>query len=459
MYTEDDEKVKVKGKNSNNDYNDFYTAFSGPEKKEEKEVKKEAKKKSKKEEKKIEKTEEDYSDFYGLDDEVDEPTPITTNKNRGNNKNNNNNLTKIGLILLLLIVFVVVLILILGNRVRGDIEITNNDISLKSGESEYISYKVVGTDKEVKSTFTSSNPDVATVSENGEIKAVAGGEATISINYTIEGKTRKKDIIVKVIGPEVKHEITLNLSASETKWTNKDVTISVDAKTDSEISSLKYAINCTGNCDYKDVSGNKIVISNNGITKIKVVAKDKNNQEATKEIEVKIDKQAPTVEYSGSNNIVSNNDVEVCVTCNDDISGCKQNKVCKKFTSSKTNQVIAVSDNAGNTVNSPSFNITINRSKLSCSLKVSSDGTVSATLGGTASYYGFSSNYSGNNELSKKIDINVSKDGERGAKVIQYYIKDKNGNVANCHITVIKTCKCTNSTGENCPATCTFTSS
>ena len=53
MYTEDDEKVKVKGKNSNNDYNDFYTAFNGPEKKE---VKNDPKKKTKKEKKIVVKT-------------------------------------------------------------------------------------------------------------------------------------------------------------------------------------------------------------------------------------------------------------------------------------------------------------------------------------------------------------------------------------------------------------------
>lgn len=436
MYTEDDEKVKVKGKNSNNDYNDFYTAFNGPEKKE---VKNDPKKKTKKEKKIVVKTEEDYSDFYGIDDE--EPSVVTTNSNDGNNKKS---IIKIGLILLLLIIFIVLLILLLGNKSRGDIEIANSNISLKAGESDYISYKIVGTDKQVTSTFTSSNTNVATVSENGEIKAIGNGEATISIHYTIEGKTREKNIIVKVIGPEIKHEITLNLSANTTNWTNKDVTITVDAKTDSEISSLKYAINCTGSCDYKDVSGNKIVISNNGTTKVKVVAKDKNNQEATREIEIKIDKQAPTVEYSGSNNIVSDNDVEVCVTCNDEISGCKQNKVCKKYAASKSNQVITVYDNAGNSVNSPSFNVTINRSKMTCSLKVSNDGTVSATLGESASYYGFSSSYNGNNELSKKIDINVSKKGDKGAKVVQYYVKDKNGNVGNCHITVIKECSADN---------------
>ena len=49
------------------------------------------------------------------------------------------------------------------------------------------SYKVVGTDKQVTSTFTSSNTNVVTVSENGEIKAVGNGEAIIVVHYTIDG--------------------------------------------------------------------------------------------------------------------------------------------------------------------------------------------------------------------------------------------------------------------------------
>lgn len=430
MYTEDDEKVKVKGKNSNGDYNDFYTSFNETT---QKDVKKNSKKNSKKVEPKVVKEEEDYSDFYGLDEEVEEPSAPSNN---GNKKN----ILKLIIVIILLIVFAVLLWLLLGNKSSGDILLTTNDITLKAGDSEYISYKVVGTDKQVTSTFTSYNTNVVTVSENGEIKAVGNGEAIIVVHYTIDGKTREKEITVKVNGPEIKHEITLDLSASTTNWTNKDVTINVDAKTDSEIASLKYAVNCTSDCKYNDVSNNKIVISNNGIMKVKVIAKDKNNQEVTKEIEVKIDKEAPTATYNGNNNVVSNGDVEVCATCNDTVSGCKQSKVCKKYTESKTNQVITVSDNAGNTSNSTSFSVTINRSKVTCSLKVSTDGTVSATLGSSATYYGFSSNYSGSNELSRKIAINVSKKGEKGAKVVHYYVKDKNGNVGNCHITVIKEC-------------------
>lgn len=269
MYTEDDEKVKVKGKNSNGDYNDFYTSFNKLNKKDTKEpVKNDDKKKVKKEEKVVPKTEEDYSDFYGLDNdeetEVVEPTNVTFDNNNGNK-----NTIKMVIAIVLLIVLGILIWFLLNNKTRGDIEISNNNITLKPGDSEYISYRVVGTDKQVTSTFTSSNTRVATVSENGEIKAVGNGEAVITIHYTIDGRTKEKSFAVKVNGPELKHELTLTLAATATNWINKDVVITVNTKTDSEITSLKYAINCTGNCNYKDVSNNKITITDNGVSKVK----------------------------------------------------------------------------------------------------------------------------------------------------------------------------------------------
>lgn len=453
MYTEDDDEVKVKNKNSNNDYNDFYTAFneSEPKKVEKKDNKKEEKKNnkndnknnkknSKKEEKTVLKDEEDYSDFYGISDEEDEEVSEPSFKE----PRDYSKLIKIGIIALAVIIVILLVWLLLSHR-PSDIEISNPNISLNAGEIEYISYKIVNTDEEVTSTFTSSNPSVATVDENGVVRAVARGETVITIKYTIGNKTREKKCTVKVNGPEVKHEISLELRASANGWTNKDVTVTVYPQTDGEITLLQYAINCDSKCKYKNVENKKIVINSNGITKVTVIAKDSNNQEITKDITVKIDKEKPKVTYNGSNKIVANNDVEVCVTCNDTISGCKQEKVCKKYTSSKTNQTIIVYDNAGNSVTSPSFNVTINRVKVTCSLKVSSDGTVSATLGSSAAYYGFSSSYSGNNELSKKIDIsNVTKKGQKGAKLVHYYVKDKSGASGTCHITVVKECSADN---------------
>jgi hypothetical protein len=275
---------------------------------------------------------------------------------------------------------------------------------------------------------------VVAVDENGQITAVGAGTAEVIIHYTIDGKTRDKKCTVTVENVPVKHEISLNLTPSTTEWTNQDVTITVDAKTDSSITSLQYGTNCTSDCVYSNVSNGKIVISNSGITTVTVLAKDANNQQITKTATVKIDKTAPTITFNNNTNISGTKEVNVCATCSDNESGCKQAKVCKKYTSSKSNEIITIYDNAGNSKSSSSFNVKINKVLPPCTLKVSSDGTVTASLGETATYYGFSSSYSGTNELTKKITIN----GDKGAMIVNYYVKNKNGVKNSCKITVIK---------------------
>ena len=425
MYTEDDDNVDVKNEKSQNNYSDFYTAFNNQEEPEDKKTKK------KKEKKVVEEV-----DDYRLDYEDEDTTEKESKKKKERkplDSNTKKNIIK-GIILFIIIIILIILLWFIFGRKKPDIELNNSSFGLKAGEKAYISYKIVNTDSDVLSKFISGNENVAIVSENGEITAIGGGETTITIEYTINGKTKRKECVVKVEGPEPQHEISLNLKSSSSGWTNKDVTVSVEAKSDTSINSLKYAINCNGNCEYQDVSNNKIVISNNGTTKVTVVAKDRMNQEVTKEVTVKIDKEAPTITFNENKDIVSSNDVSVCATCTDSISGCKQSKVCKKYSSSKSNEVITVYDNAGNAKSSTSYNVTINKVVDPCTLKVSSDGTVTATLGEPAVYYGFSSSYSGTNELSKQVTIN----GETGATIVNYYVKNKNGKKSSCRITVIK---------------------
>ena len=57
-----------------------------------------------------------------------------------------------------------------------------------------------------------------------------------------------------------------------------------------------------------------------------------------------------------------------------------------------------------------------------------------------------------------QVNISASKAGESSAKVIRYYVKNKNGSGGMCYITVVKECKCTDakSTDPNCPVTCTY---
>ena len=461
MYTEDDEKVKVKKSNSNNsDYNDFYSAFNNTEadheeKKETKKEKKPDKKKATppKKEKKVEKEEDEYSYFYTINDSAEFPQT---------DKKNLKKILMICGIAILAIILVVVSIIVIKGLTKQDIELLNNNISIKVGESDYISYKIVNNDVNNISSFTSSDNAVVTVDENGMVTGIGGGEATISFSYDVNGRTRTKKCKITVIGEPIGDDITMNVtysSGSSDTWTNQDVRLSIE--TTGYVSSIRYAVNCTGECNYLEVVDKQIVITENGINNVKIVANGRNNKELVKDVVVKIDKEAPTAAISGNKNIVANGSVEVCATCSDSLSGCVNNKVCKKFTSSKANQVITVTDNAGNTANSSTFSVTINSSSEPCSLSVSSDGVVTAKVNGNASYYGFDSNYTGTNELSKKIDINATKNGDSFAKVVFYFVKNTNGSGGKCYITVIKECKCTDSSRNDasCPVTCTFRAS
>ena len=458
MYTEDDEKVKVKKNDSNNDYDDFYNAFNtteadNEEKKKEKNTekkktppKKEKEKKEKKE-KKEESEETEYSYFYvNNEDEF----PQTDKKN----------LKKIIIICgiaILAIILVVLSFVIIKSVTKKDIELLNENMSIKVGESDYLSYKIVNEDVGEEFSFVSSDESIATVNENGLVTGISGGNVTISFNYQVNGRKRTKEINVTIVGEPISDDITMNItysSGSSDTWTNQDVKLSIE--TTGYVSSIRYAVNCSGECNYKEVTNNEIIITDNGVNNVKVVANGRNNKEVTKEVVVKLDKEMPKAVINNKN-VVSNDSVEVCATCSDSVSGCSKEKVCKRYTTSQKNQVISVSDNAGNEANSPLFNVTINKTEDPCTLSVSPDGVVTATVKGEASYYGFNSGYTGKNELSKKIDINATKNGETFAKVVFYFVKNTNGSGGKCYITVIKECKCSNSSNSsNCPVTCTF---
>ena len=463
MYTEDDDKVKVKKNNSNNDIDDFYTAFNDEDEEKDKKKKKSKKTPKKKFERREVKEETDYSDFYGIEEDSEE-------KEEKNDDSNIGKIIRIGIIVVLMIVLIILLIILLGGgkSVKGDIELTNKEISLTVGNSDYISYKIIDTDSDVISEFISSNPSVAMVDENGKITAVGDGEAIITIKYDIEGKKGEKECKVIVTGGKtVDQSVKLNITfdnGTSGKWSNKNVTIAIKAESVFGIESVKYATNCSGTCDYKVMSGDKLTIENSGETKITVLATDNKKQEITKEVVVKIDKESPTVTYNGKADISGDDKVQVCVECSDSLSGCKQKSVCKSFTSSKSNQVITVYDNAGNSSNSKPFNVTVNTKSDPCKLSVSNDGTVTATLREEATYYGFNSSYSGPNEKSKKLDIKTTlKDDNgtikyNGAQVVYYYVKNTNGSGGICVATVIKECSCKDKTSQdvNCELTCTY---
>lgn len=484
MYTEDDDKVVVNN-DSNSDYANFYTSFINDEKGKKKN--KTTSSKEKKNNNKVEPKEEDYSDFYSsfMENErkkKEENSKKNTSKEEkkvetdedyelkdeddysdfyNNDNNNRKSIIKVILFALGIIILVALIVLLIwkgnffGKGSKADIVLTNEEINVKVGENSVISYSIVNTDKEVTSTFTSSNEDVAIVDNNGMITGITSGEAEITIRYTIDGNTKEKKCKVIVSGEgSVDKNVTLDVkieNATDNVWTKKDVNISVNAKSVFGIEYIRYAINCEdNNCKYEDVKDNKITVTENGINKVNFVAQDRNKQQTQKLVTIKIDKESPEITLNESTSITSNKDVTVCATCKDNISGCKQERVCKKFTSSKSNQKLVIEDVAGNQTYSPSFNVKINKVNGPCELSVSKDGVVTAGVMDGATYYGFSSTYSGKNSTSQKVDISTTQAGERKAKIISYYVKDSKGTKHSCSIMVIKECNASN--------VCTFSS-
>ena len=458
MHTDDDKKVKVKKSNNNGDYSDFYTSFN----EQNKPVDSKGNKGKKKKEEPVLKNEEDYSDFYGMGGETEEEDYV---EEKPHEEKKSHNTLKIVILAILIIILIVLVFLALGgNRTKADINLTSEEINLVAGEDGYISYKIVDTEEDITVLFTSLDPTIAIVDENGKVTGISNGETEIKLSYDINGKTKEKKCkIVVTGGSEVDRNISLSLSPNSNSWTNKNVTITVNANSIYGINSLQYATNCNDNCVYNNVTNNKIVISNTGETTVRVIAKDKNNQEIEKEVKVLIDKENPTINLLLDQDVVTTtSEIEICATCKDELSGCKQEKVCKKYAETKKGTSIVVEDKAGNRKSSKTFDVIMEKNVIEspCTLSVTSKGVVKAKVNSDATYYGFSSSYSGTNETSKQISISASKKDESAAKLVTYYVKSKNGNKGKCSIIVIKSCKCTDSksTDANCPTTCTFSS-
>ena len=397
-----------------------------------------------------------YSDFYNKDDNYTEEV-VEKPKSK-------NTIKIIAILLLLIIVGVLVFFVLKKNNQEPtpqqnfEVTLLYSDCSVKVGEQCTILYEV-SNQAQVDLTFTSNDPNIATVDNNGVVTGIGEGNTFIKVNYSMNGKNQGKDFFVTVSKqteqeqqkPPVNQTISQNApslsltlsDAKENVWTNKDVTINVSGKSDNNSLSLKYAINCESNCSYQNVSNNKIVVSNNGTYTVKVVATDnKNKKETTKKVTVKIDKEKPTLTLNPNQiKITSTKNVTVCAICADKVSGCKEDKVCKTYPASSSKQVLKVVDNAGNSTSSVAFDVVINKVKPTCSLSISNDGTITATVK-DATKYSFDANLA-SNVTTKKI-TNTSD------TIVNYYVMDASGTKGTCSINVKVTSTCRYRAGGAC---------
>ena len=230
-------------------------------------------------------------------------------------------------------------------------------------------------------------------------------------------------------------------------WSKDNITIDINNPSNA---SIKYTINCDSKCDYVDVTDNKIIITNDGTSKVTVIAKGSDGGETKKDVTVSIDRMAPSVTLSPNNTkITSNEDVTVCAICTDNESGCKEAQVCKTYKSSASNQKLTVYDNAGNSKETARFTVTINNNANNgnknsgitptCSLGISGNNIIAKHS--NATYYGFSSNYSGSNSSSKVLPI-TSKTNKSGEEKVTYYVKNSSsGKTSTCSISYRYKCE------------------
>ena len=278
-------------------------------------------KKAKTEEKKSEKEEGFYDDFYdymstnSMDDDIDiddEPDLELEAK-----KKKRAHIAVIG-ILFIVLVFLILLVTrscdhkIIVEDKKEELVIKSETIELTVGEEKKIDYRTLNFKNDPELTFTSMDLNIVEVSNDGMVKGISKGQTEVVISYFVDNVSYEKKCTVivkekeKPVDPpkptpdppkpsdKTPPTLTVNITnAKENTWVNHDVTIKVSAKDDSKVT-LQYALDCTNNCSYNNVSNGQITISKSGTTIVNIQAVDANNNKSSKNVTIKIDKEKPT---------------------------------------------------------------------------------------------------------------------------------------------------------------------
>ena len=388
---------------TNNEYADFYKSYTDSVKND-----------SSKEEYHSGKGELESEFDSFSDDEVTEDVQEEydygddTNYNELNAQKNKEKIKKIliiaGIVVAIAIIIMVIIVFIKSPRIK----LNEEEITLEVGQSKNLSFEVLNTDNPIETLFSSTNFDVATVDENGNITAKGPGTTTIVVSYKIGHLKKKSECKVTVLEDEENKEgtgsdteketekppeepkeskpenpqppqptqptscdkapsLTVSLSnAKENTWTNKNVIINIDSSSDCKGTiSLKYALNCSSSCKYQNISGKSVTISNTGTNTVSIVATDSvSKKEASKTVTLKIDKTPPVLSLlpdpsrtSFTPKSSNTKRMEICASCTDNESGCVSQTVCKEFSKTMSGQSLTGQDNAGNSGTTGKFNV------------------------------------------------------------------------------------------------------
>ena len=336
------------------------------------------------------------------------------------------------------------------------VTLSKTKLELNVGSSQKLTYTVKNNTSSISITWSSSNKSVATVDKNGNVKGVKAGTATITATYTYNGTKYKKTCSVTVkqsssteTPPTVtlsKTSLELNVGSSQKlTYTVKNNSSNVSITWSSNNTSIA-TVDKSGNVKGVKAGTTTIVLSYtyNGVKYNKnctVTVKGSSSTGTT------TDKTSPSLSYtvtSGKENSWVNTNVSIKVSASDDSGSVtlKYTRNCSSnctYTTISSNTItvsntgssvitIVATDKSGNTT-SKNVTVKIDKTKPSCSLKVSETGTLSASYsdsgGSSIAYYGFSS--SGSSSTSKTIS---------SAGTYNYYVRDMAGNSNTCSLAV-----------------------
>lgn len=333
-----------------------------------------------------EQEEEFYDDFFRYENDnkdfnIEEEPSLETEEKKESRS------SLVGIVILLLIFSVLGILFVKSysskekkvDEKEPTVTITEANGEVDEGSEYKLKYSFDNFSDDPKVTFVSSDETVATVNNEGVVKGVKAGTTKIIMSYYIKGVSYQKEFSVKVNA--VEKEETPPEPEPEKPTPAKDTT--------------KPTLNVS------IANAKENVYVNHDVT-INVSASDNSGKVST----------------------------QYAINCS---SSCKyQNVSGGKITlNSDGNYTVSIQavDSSGNKT-SKNVTIKIDKTKPTCALKVSSDGTISSTNTDNSNsfvYYGFNKDHAGTKENSKK----VTSEG-----TYNYYVLDSAGNSNTCSITV-----------------------
>ncbi len=182
---------------------------------------------------------------------------------------------------------------------KSDLELNSTSINLMVGSSDKIEFLSLPNGLNIDDfTFSSSNKDIVTVDENGNIKAIKNGTAII----TIKSKDGKYETICKITVTEKLIEIeSVTINGASQVDVGSNIKLSVTFKPDNATNGKLKWENSDNSIATVDENGNVKGIKAGTVT---ITVKTENGKTATKKITIK---EVKTSQSNNSNNNNSSN--------------------------------------------------------------------------------------------------------------------------------------------------------